>query len=196
MEQKKILQKELVRKSIHICSSFIPLLLSFLYWPTIAALLAMVIFYSISEFLRLRNINIPVISFITKTAAREKDDGKFVMGPVTLVIGIILTALMCQKMPCAIGIFSLAFGDGFASLIGKMFGKRKLPFSRGKTYAGSLGCFIASFISLFLLTKSSYISLIIAAATTLIESLPLGDFDNIIIPTFTGAVATLLIYGL
>ena len=196
MEQKQSFYKELVRKSIHICSAFIPLLLSFLYWPVIGALLAMLAVYSASEFLRLRNIKVPVISSITATAAREKDEGRFVLGPVTLVIGIVFTALMWEETAYTIGILCLAFGDGFASIIGKMFGKRKLPFSKGKTYAGSTGCFIACFIALLLFTKSIKISLIVAAVTTLIEAFPLGDWDNIIIPTLTGAVATLLINGL
>ena len=58
--------KELFRKSIHICSSFIPLFLKFAYWPVIGLLVLAVIVYTISEILRSKNINIPLISKVTE----------------------------------------------------------------------------------------------------------------------------------
>ena len=62
--------KELFRKSIHICSSFIPLFLKLAYWPVIVLLVLAVIVYSISEVLRSKNIELPLISKVTEIAAR------------------------------------------------------------------------------------------------------------------------------
>jgi dolichol kinase len=114
--------KELFRKSIHICSSFIPLFLKYAYWPVIGLLVLAVIVYTISEILRSKNINIPLISKVTEIAARKRDENHFVLGPVTLVCGILIAALTLPLNCARVGIYALAFGDGLASLMGKLFG--------------------------------------------------------------------------
>ena len=107
-------------------------------------------------------------------------------------------------IPASIGIFALSFGDGLASLFGKLFGKIKIPFTQGKSVAGSLTCFTAIFISSFLLlyfskanlqflTDYSSLSLILAAVGMGIELLPLRDFDNLLIPVLIGAVANIFV---
>lgn len=174
--------KELFRKSIHLCTAFVPFFLSRFYVLTEVLLLFALLFYSISEVLRLRGICIPIISSITNIAARKRDDGKFVLGPVTLVVGILLSSLFFEKPFYSIGIFALAFGDGIASLCGKLFGKIHIPFSNGKTVEGSLSCFAAIFCSTFLVSKNVFASLVIAILGMLIEAIPLKDFDNLVIP--------------
>ena len=106
--------KELFRKSIHICSSFVPLFLKFAYWPVIGLLVLALIAYTVCELLRTKNINIPLISKITEIAARKRDENHFVLGPVTLVCGILLAALLLPLDCARVGIFALAFGDGLA----------------------------------------------------------------------------------
>lgn len=97
--------KELFRKSIHICSSFVPLFLGIAYWPVIAGLVILVSFYSVCEFLRLKGKTIPLISKVTEIAARKRDENKFVLGPVTLVFGILLAALFLPLDCARVGIF-------------------------------------------------------------------------------------------
>lgn len=185
--------KELFRKSIHICSSFIPLLLKFAYWPVIALLIAAVIIYTISELLRARGINIPLISKVTEIAARKRDENHFVLGPVTLVCGILLAALLLPLDCARVGIFALAFGDGLASLIGKLFGKITIPGAHGKTAAGSLTCFFAVLVSTYCCCQNTLISLYVALCAMFIEILPLSDFDNIIIPPVIGVLYFIMI---
>ena len=185
--------KELFRKSIHICSSFVPLFLSFAYWPVIGLLVLALVLYTISEILRARNINIPLISKITEIAARKRDENRFVLGPVTLVCGILLAALMFPLEYARVGIFALAFGDGLASLFGKLFGKLPIPGAHGKTVAGSLTCFFAVFVSTFCCCGNCMISLIVATCAMFIEMLPLSDFDNLIIPPAIGWIYSALV---
>lgn len=185
--------KEVFRKSIHLCSSFIPLLLTFAYWPVITLLVLAVLLYSICEILRLKGHTIPLITEITTAAARKRDENKFVKGPVTLCIGIISTALLFDPVSSTVGILALAFGDGLASLCGKLFGKVTIPFTQGKTVAGSLACFTAIFISCtavcsFCGIEGTGKALIIAGTGMFIEVMPLKDMDNIIIPIALGAV--------
>ena len=187
-QRRNAILKELFRKSIHICSSFVPLFLSFAYWPVICLLVLAALLYTVSEILRARNINIPFISKVTEIAARKRDENRFVLGPVTLVCGILAAALLLPLDCARVGIFALSFGDGLASLMGKLFGKIPIPGAHGKTVAGSLTCFFAVFISTFCCCQNCFISLIVATGAMVIEVLPLADFDNLIIPPAIGAI--------
>lgn len=187
------LVKELFRKTIHICSAFVPLFLRLIYLPTIVMLFAALIIYSLSEILRLNGHPVPLISKITETAARRRDENKFVLGPVTLVCGILLAAI-CLPVECAkIGIFALSFGDGLASLAGKLMGRVTIPGAHGKTVAGSLTCFLAVYIEAFCCTSNCFISLILGVAAMFIEMLPLADLDNVIIPISIGSLYLFLL---
>ena len=192
MKDSRTILKEVFRKSIHLCSSLIPFFLAAFYWYTIFGLITVVILYYFCELARLEGHPVPLISLITETAARQRDEYKFVLGPVTLVFGILLAALMLP-LPCArVGIFALAFGDGLASLAGKLFGRIKIPFTGGKTLEGSLTCFTAVFISTYIISRQPLVSLLVAFVTMIIEMLPLGDWDNLIIPLATGSLYMLL----
>ena len=111
----------------------------------------------------------------------------------TLVLGIISALLLWENDAARIGIYALAFGDGLASLFGKLFGKRRIPFTSGKTYIGSITCFVAVFISSFCVCKNLLYSLLIAFVAMVLEMLPLKDFDNVLLPVCIGALAQFLI---
>lgn len=185
--------KEIFRKSIHLCSAFVPTFLALAYKPVIALLFAALIFYSFTEFVRLKGINVPVVSKITSIAARKRDENKFVLGPVTLVAGIISAALLWNPDSARIGIYALAFGDGLASLVGKLFGRIYIPFTKGKTAAGSLACFFAVFISSFCVGGNAAVSFILAFVAMIVEVIPMTDFDNIVIPVVIGGLAQYLL---
>lgn len=191
-QYKNSILKEVVRKSIHICASLVPLLLSYSEKLTVVLLSTALFCYCLSEILRLHGINLPFIAKLTAVAARKRDENKFVLGPVTLVIGILLAIFLWNPIATKIGIFALAFGDGFASLGGKFFGSMHIPFTGGKTVAGSLTCFLAVYISSFCVSADAKTALILATATMILEALPLADLDNIAIPVIIGGLAGLL----
>ncbi len=183
------LKKEFFRKTIHLCTAFVPLLLHFCKMPAVCLVAAAGVFYVVSESLRIRGREIPVISDITAAAARKRDENKFVLGPVTLVGGIVLAALLWNEKAAAIGIFALAFGDGLASLAGKTFGTVRIPLTQGKTAAGSLTCFFAIFCATWFVSGDSFLSLVVACVGAFVEVLPLKDFDNLLIPVVLGGIA-------
>jgi len=189
-----VIRKELFRKTIHLCSALVPFFLTLARIPVLIALAVVLALYIVSELLRLRGINIPLVSAITAAAARKRDENKFVLGPVTLVLGIMGAALLWKQMPATVGIYALSFGDGLASVAGRLIGRVTIPLTKGKTVAGSLTCFTAIFLSCFLVTKSSFVALCIASCGMLIEMLPLKDFDNILIPVLLGGLAQLLLH--
>lgn len=182
------IKKEVFRKSIHLCTALVPCMLSFAYVPVIVLLVACLCFYCVFEYMRLKGKNILFISAITAAAARKRDENKFVWGPVTLVLGIVISALLWKPVPAAVGIYALAFGDGLASLVGKLAGTITIPFTNGKTAAGSLTCFAAIFCSTFLVMRSVSSAFIVALIGMLIEVLPLKDFDNLVIPLILGGL--------
>ncbi len=191
-QQVNLLAKELFRKTIHVCTAFVPLLLDIAYWPVICILCAVIAVYIVSEVLRQRGILVPVISAVTAAAARKRDENHFVLGPLTLVFGVLTAALLFPPQAAAVGILALAFGDGLASFAGKLCGRIKIPGTAGKTAAGSLTCFAAIFISTFAVTGRAFNALIIGICGMIIELLPLKDFDNFFIPCILSGVSVLL----
>ena len=185
--------KELFRKVIHLCAAFIPFFLKYFYVPVLSLLSLVLVLYIIAEILRYKGKTVPIFSVITQVASRKRDENKFVLGPVTLSLGILITALCFDYRSASVGIYGLALGDGLASLVGKLFGRNIIPFSQGKTAEGSLACFGAIFISTFLVTKSAFSALVIALVGMFIELFPLKDFDNLFIPIILGFVMQYLL---
>jgi len=188
------LKKEAFRKTIHLCAAFIPWLLSKTYVITLWLLIICLSLYCVFELLRLDGKRVPVISDITAAAARKRDENKFVLGPVTLVLGIVTSAIIWNQIPAAVGIYALGLGDGLASLVGKLFGRICVPFTEGKTVAGSAACFFAVLISSYLVLHSAIFAVIMAFFAMLIEILPLKDFDNLLIPVIIGGFTQLLLF--
>ncbi|MDP2435038.1 MAG: hypothetical protein Q8P67_04795 [archaeon] len=85
----------------------------------------------------------------------------------------------------------LCFGDGFADLLGRRFGRNyPLPWNRSKSVVGSAAFFLSAlggslwmcrwFASLGFLHAPSPSSLAaVTLAATFVESLPIPDWDNL-----------------
>ena len=183
----------MVRKSLHLLIALVPVLAAVNLPATIALLAMGTIFYSLAEASRRQGNPILVVSDLTLIASRERDMNGFVLGPVTLGLGAMLSLLLYPLPAASIAIFALAFGDGFAGLVGTAVRGPRIPFLNGKTLAGSLACFAAVFIVTFGITSKPADSLIVAAAATFLEGIPAGNFDNIIIPFGVGMVAAKLL---
>jgi len=185
---------ELVRKSIHLSIALVPSLATLVgVLPTALILGAGSLFYAACEFLRLSGRQVPLISQVTAIAARKRDSGKFVLGPVTLGLGAMLSLLLYPNPAASVAIYTLAFGDGLSSLVGKLFGTIRLPFTGGKSLEGSLTCFAAVFIAAYSLSGHGAASIVVALLSTITEAMPLKDFDNIILPFVSGGLALFLL---
>jgi dolichol kinase len=119
-------------------------------------------------------------------ASRPKDMGRFVMGPVTLGLGALLALMLYPSPAAAIAIYALAFGDGFAGLVGKFFGKTRPAFLLGKSFEGSVACFTAVFVSAYAVSGSIQVAAVAAFTATVVEALPLEDYDNLVLPVTVG----------
>jgi phytol kinase len=183
---------ELLRKSIHLLIALVPALASIHLGFTVALLTAGILTYTLCETLRINGVEVPLISRITSMASRRRDAGRFVLGPVTLGLGALLSLLLYPNPAASIAIYALAFGDGFSSLVGKLFGSYRMPFTGGKSIEGSLTCLAAVYLPALLITGDPARSFTVALVATLVEAIPTKDLDNIVLPVLTGAAAVLL----
>ena len=188
------LRTELFRKAIHILIAAVPFLAAFNILVTLILLAAGTLFYTVAEYFRSRGHELFLISRITILASRDREQGRFVLGPITLGVGAMLALLLYPDPSATIAIFALAFGDSISSLIGKFYGSRIIPHTGGKTYAGSTACFFVVLLIAYRVTGALGFSVIIGVAATVLEALPTRDLDNILIPVGTGFIASQLIH--
>jgi dolichol kinase len=186
---------EILRKSIHFLIGLSPVLATLNYSATVVLLLAGTLGYIQMETLRLAGFRVPVVSSLTDMASRSRDRGRFVLGPVTLGLGALLALVMYPSPAASIAIYALAFGDGFASLVGKLLGRLRPAFLRGKSVEGSLACFSAVLITAYHVCHNWHIALAAALTAMVTEALPLEDYDNLALPLVVGFVVS-VVFGL
>jgi dolichol kinase len=183
---------EMVRKTIHLLVAVVPFMAAFHRPFTLIFLAAGTLAYAGMEALRFRGVNVPLVSSLTRMASRARDGGRFVAGPITLGLGAFLALFLFPPPVSAIAIYALAFGDGFASLVGKLFGSIRPRFLMGKSIEGSTACFIAVLLSAYLAVRDFPLALAAALTATVAEALPLDDYDNIALPLAVGFVVNLI----
>jgi dolichol kinase len=186
------LKTEIIRKSIHFLIALSPSMAAVNRPLTVLFLLVGTVGYTWMETLRLSGVKVPLVSSLTRMASRSKDKGHFVMGPVTLGLGALLALLLYPSPAASIAIYALAFGDGFASLVGKFFGRLRPALLCGKSLEGSLACFAAVFIAAYQVSGNLRIALPAALTAMVVEALPLDDFDNIALPVMVGLAVQLV----
>jgi len=180
------IKTEIVRKAIHFLIALTPSMAAVNRPITVLLLMIGTLGYTFMEYLRLSGVKIPVFSSLTRMASRPRDAGRFVMGPVTLGLGALLALLLYPSPVASIAIYALAFGDGFASLAGKFFGKWRPAFLYGKSVEGSLACFTATLISAYAVSGNMRIAFTAAFTAMVVEALPVEDYDNLILPVTVG----------
>ena len=187
------IETELVRKSLHMLIALVPSIAAmFGVGVTLALLASGTLFYAYCETMRLAGRGVAIVSAVTSMASRPRDIGRFALGPVTLGVGAMAALLLYPNPAASMAIYALAFGDGFASLFGKVLGRTAIPGSGGKTLEGTIACFSAIYLAGFILTGRAVESAAIAATGALLELAPIDDLDNLILPVGTGLLATIL----
>jgi dolichol kinase len=190
------IRTEFIRKTIHILIALVPPLAAVIgKGPTLALLAGGVLFYTYAEIQRGRGKSVRIITRITNAAARDADfAGKIILGPVTLGIGAMVSLLLYPEPAAIIAIYSLAFGDGISSIVGKAVGRVRLPGLQGKTLEGSIACFLVVFFLAFRILHSLSAACAIAVTATAFEAVPVKDLDNIIMPMGSGLAASFFLF--
>jgi phytol kinase len=143
-----------------------------------------------------------------KAMSRSGDRREILKGPLFYgIIFVVMTLVFWKDSPLGMtALMLMCGGDGLADVIGRKLKSAPLPWSKGKTWFGSLGMFLGGWamsalilaiyvlagvfpgpFSLYLLPVT-----LIALAGTAVESLPLRDVDNITVTLVAVALGTLL----
>jgi len=177
----------ILRELIHISGLIVPFICIYLFNNLIVALLlfAAVAIYSVSELLRIYGTNVPIISTITLWAADRSELQEFNTAPIFHAFGIALSLLVFPPKIGYAAIAVLTLGDSLASLIGKRYGRTKIPFNRGKSFEGSFVGLVFAFLGAMLFVDPTT-AIIGASAGMIVESLPLPIDDNLLMPLAAG----------
>jgi phytol kinase len=143
-----------------------------------------------------------------KAMSRSGDRREILKGPLFYgIIFVVMTLVYWKTSPIGLtAVMLMCGGDGLADVMGRGLKSAPLPWSKGKTWFGSLGMFLGGWVvSVFILAIfvsagvfpapfSGYLLpvTVIALAGTLVESLPLEDVDNITVTLVAVALGYLL----
>ena len=191
-----IIESKLSRKIIHIGTGPI-FVLCWLMYPDvqISRWLAALVPLVITAQFALVGTGIIKDEAAVKAMSRTGDRSEILRGPLFYGIMFVAMTLLYWK-DSLIGIPALMMmcgGDGIADIVGRRVRSAKLPWSREKSLAGSLGVFAGGWLLTMLIftiyvwmgTFSGPISRFllpvtwIALGATLVESLPFKDIDNL-----------------
>ncbi len=185
---------ELKRKSIHLSCSLLPVLYYYyLSWEQIIVLSSTIsIFFLIAEFLRFRHkTSKKLFEQIFFPLLREDEKNKHITGATYLFISATITFLIFEKIIAVPSVLILTIADSFASIVGKMtdFGK-----FFNKSLSGSATFFIIGVgIVILFIPDLGWLSVVVLIPVTLVEALPLGVNDNLLISLVTGFILYLII---
>ena len=183
---------EIRRKLWHFVLSSIGLLLTYFgnkYYgisSTIDLFIVLLVISIILDYLRVEfRFNLPIYS----SSVREKEKNRF----CGLTYGLIAIVIILSLFDFSIAFASLAmafYGDMFAALIGKRYGKTKIY--NGKTLEGSLTCLIINIILGLLLLDNLLLIISMAIFATLVELFTNHIDDNFAIPLLTTIFGTII----
>lgn len=209
LARRRILSRQLSRKLIHIGTGalFILCWLFFSNEPQSRWLAALVPGLITLQFLLIGLGRIQDDDAV-QAMSRTGDYGELLYGPVQYgVVFVLLTLLFWLDSPVGIvALLILCVGDGVADLMGRRFGRTRLPFNPNKSWAGSASMLVAGFVVslayLALFNAVGVLSLdllgailpvmLICLAATVIEAVSGPDMDNVTITVAAVGMAWLL----
>ncbi len=192
MTQSLSLKQELERKAIHLISLAIPLFYAVTHRKglVIDVLLILSTGFLTVDILRMK---FPLVRrfflHIFGSLLREKEARNRLTGATTLWIGMLLTVVLFAEKPAIVGMLFVILADPAAAIVGRMWGKNAFW---GKTLEGAAAFYLIASAIILLFTKYSWGGLITALIMTVIEFLPIGIDDNLLIPVVTAYLLTVM----
>ena len=186
------MKSEYKRKAVHIGSSVFALLLRWLtFWQGALGAVVAIIF------------NWLILPRIGGTALHREDDQKrgYALGILLYPISVLLLILFFPNRLYIVAAAwaIMAWGDGMASIFGKRFGMKKIPWNSDRSFAGSLAFFIFGGVASVLFTYFVWtnppaphlwyivaVPLLAALLAAIVETIPSGVNDNLSVPLSAG----------
>jgi phytol kinase len=190
------IDSKLSRKVIHIGTGPIFVLCWLLFKDTPdARWLAALVPFAITVQFALIGLGVLKDEASVKAMSRSGDPREILRGPLFYgIMFVVLTLVYWKDSPIGmIALMMMCGGDGIADIVGRRIASPKLPWSREKSVAGSVGVFaggwILSAIILFIYITANVFAgpfathllplTAIALGGAIVESLPYRDVDNI-----------------
>ncbi|KAL4296449.1 hypothetical protein GQ457_12G030080 [Hibiscus cannabinus] len=208
---KRGLDQKLNRKLVHISIG----LVFMLCWPLFSAGLRGATLAAITpgvNIIRMLLIGSGIVKdeATVKSMSRYGDYRELLKGPLYYAITVTLAcAVYWRTSPTGIAaICNLCAGDGFADVVGRRFGRQKLPYNRNKSIAGSVAMATTGFLSsvgyMYYFSCFGYIQsswgmvlgfLVVSLASALVESLPIStELDDNLTVTLTSILISSLVF--
>jgi phytol kinase len=193
-----LIEQKLSRKIIHVGTG--PLFV--LCWNLFSAepwarILAALVPLAITAQFVLVGLGVMKDEAAVKAMTRHGNPREILQGPLYYgIVFVVCTILFWRHSP--VGILALMLmcgGDGLADVVGRRWGRAKLPFNRDKSWAGSAAMLAGSFVfgfgflALFTafgdfqpalnLSATAGIVALISLIATGVEAVPFHDIDNI-----------------
>lgn len=143
-----------------------------------------------------------------KAMSRSGDRREILKGPLFYgIIFVVMTLVYWKTSPIGMtAVMLMCGGDGLADIMGRGIKSPKLPWSKDKSVAGSLGMFLGGWaLTAFILAIYVAVGVftgpftayllpitIIAVVATAVESLPIRDVDNITVTLVAALLGHLL----
>jgi len=208
---RRVIGQNLSRKLIHIGTGPIFVLCWNLFSPQPAArFLAALVPLAITAQFALVGAGVIKDPAAVQAMSRTGDRREILRGPLYYGIAFVLcTVIFWSTQPAGIlALMLMCGGDGLADLIGRRWGRSPLPINASKSWAGSAAMFGGGFAFAFVfvalfnqigafgppigLGEVAWKTAAICAVATLVEALPIRDFDNLTITATAIALGMLL----
>ena len=204
------IESRLSRKLIHIGTGPI-FVLCWLMFPDVPASrwLAALVPFAITAQFALVGLGIMKDEASVKAMSRTGDRREILRGPLFYgIMFVLLTIIFWKDSPVGmVALMIMCGGDGIADLVGRAIKSPKLGWSPQKSVAGSVSVFFGGWLlSAFILViyvgmgifaepLGSYLLplTIIALVSTLVESLPFKDVDNITVTVVAAVLGYFLL---
>lgn len=187
-QREALTTNDIVREAIHASGFLVPVIAAATgVFPVALSVSAITVLYAMSEVERMERTSMPLITTVTRFAATHQELYEFATAPIFFALGILAALLLFPLHVSGAAIAAFALGDSAASLFGRRFGNRILPFNKGKTLEGSIVGFFFAFLFAMYFVPLQF-ALLAAVVTAMIECLPLPLNDNLAIPVVTGLV--------
>ncbi len=192
MNEQLRLKEELLRKSIHLVTSVIPL--CYYFGASRQTILFVGLFLTIgfltADILRMNfDLARKYFLIVFSRLLREDEQKRRFTGASWLFLGMTATFYLFPKEAAIPAVLFLTLADPVAAIAGKKFGS---DFFFEKSIEGSLGFYLTASAVILVFTDYSWLGIGTALGAAVVEFLPIGINDNILIPLFTGYILYVL----
>ncbi len=188
--------RELRRKALHLATAIVPILYSQgLARTLLLALLAVgTVVALIIEFLRQTNARASSLFNRTVGSLLRPHEQESLSGATWLCLSCFLAVLLLPRAPAVAAMWCATIGDSAAALAGRAWvSARSAGPGGGKTFVGSLACWVASALGVCLLAGFPPASAVLIGAAAAVAERPAAPLDdNLRVVLVAGIVGLLL----